>query len=882
MLFPKNKDCFELEMVGDYLVIRGNNPGSMAVGLNYYLREYCNTSVSWYNYNSVAVPEEMPKVKQKVRHEAKAKDRFFLNYCTFGYSFTYWDWPRWERLIDWMALNGVNMPLAITGQEAIWAEVWRDMGMEEQEVLDYFTGPGHLPWQRMGNIDYYDGPLTREWIDAQAELQKKIIDRERAFGMKPVLSAFAGHVPEKIAKGRRHYSCNWNNSDIYRTHFIYPTDPLFFEIQKRYLSAQEKLFGTDHLYAADLFNEMPPPSFEPDSLANISSRMFQSLENCDNKAEWIQMGWMFLSSKDIWTPERISAYLKAVPAGRVKILDYRGEKEEVWKRTEKLYGTPFIWCYLGNFGGNTMLEGCPEVIDGRVSCVLNEAENCTGIGCTPEGLDVNQEVYEYVFDCAWSFHKSPSEWITDVADTHFGRESESFRRGWKMMLDNVLFTYSDTRGTLTNLRPYLIRPTVWTGTCDYFYPENVIPKILDLMLKETSKTDIYAFDVVNLTRQMMGNLFARLKTEYAMAVAASNIREMENKKATMLELMDDLDCLLMCRREFSLKDWVDMARLWGEADDHADEYALNALHLVTIWYDQGKFTLDDYANRNYSGLTKSYYKQRWLAFFDEMEKSFANGKPFDSESFDSAMWQWELTWCNEVANLDNLEDCRGDAVEMSRKMYRKYAPMVFDSSGRKKINRFARTEKYAYENALTKVRPKAVFIGDSITENWQLLDRPFFDRNNFAGRGISGQTSAQLLARIRQDVLALRPEYVVILIGINDFAKNNGEIPAEDILANVKSICDLSRLHGIKPVLCSITPCKQIGWLPDRVNISEEIKMYNSSLKRYAQDNGYIYVDYYSPLSDTDGGLRDDYKYDEVHVNVAAYKKMEEIILSHI
>lgn len=113
----------------------------MAVGLNYYLKHYCHTHVSWYASDSIVMPKELPMVNESVSRQAKCDNRFFLNYCTFGYTMPYWKWQDWERLIDWMALNGVTMPLAITGQESIWYKVWTEMGLSDEEVRAYFTGP---------------------------------------------------------------------------------------------------------------------------------------------------------------------------------------------------------------------------------------------------------------------------------------------------------------------------------------------------------------------------------------------------------------------------------------------------------------------------------------------------------------------------------------------------------------------------------------------------------------------------------------------------------------------------------------------------------------------------------------------------------------------
>ena len=124
----------------------------MAVGLNYYLKYYCNTNVSWFVDDHLDMPATLPAEDKKVTVDARCKDRFFLNYCTFGYTMPWWQWEDWEHFIDWMALNGINLPLAITGQESIWLKVWTKLGLSESEVRNYFTGPAHLPWHRMLNI----------------------------------------------------------------------------------------------------------------------------------------------------------------------------------------------------------------------------------------------------------------------------------------------------------------------------------------------------------------------------------------------------------------------------------------------------------------------------------------------------------------------------------------------------------------------------------------------------------------------------------------------------------------------------------------------------------------------------------------------------------
>ena len=265
----KAADCFSLSSENGKIIVAGNNANSMAMGLNHYIKKYCLTTISWYAGKTVTLPDTLPIVPSKETIEARTGTRFFLNYCTYGYTMPFWQWRDWERFIDWMALNGVNMPLAITGQEAVWYNVWRALGMTDEQVRSYFVGPSYLPWHRMANIDRWNGPLPKSWLDGQVELQKLILQRERELNMRPVLPAFAGHVPAELKSifpdANIKYLGSWGGfDDKYRCHFLDPSEPLFAKIQKLFLEEQTRLFGTDHIFGVDPFNEVDPPSWEPE------------------------------------------------------------------------------------------------------------------------------------------------------------------------------------------------------------------------------------------------------------------------------------------------------------------------------------------------------------------------------------------------------------------------------------------------------------------------------------------------------------------------------------------------------------------------------------------------------------------------------------------
>ena len=194
-------------------------------------------------------------------------------------------------------------------------------------------------------------------------------------------------------------------------------------------------------------------------------------------------------------------------------------------------------------------------------------------------------------------------------------------------------------------------------------------------------------------------------------------------------------------------------------------------------------------------------------------------------------------------------------------------------------NDWANLNKYALENKnLTPVSKSVVFMGDSITEFWKVNDGAFFTDNLFLDRGISGQTTPQMLLRFRQDVIDLKPSIVVILAGINDIAENTGPTTLEQIIANIISMTELAKVNKIKVVLCSVLPANRFNWNP-KMQPADKVIALNQMIKAYATKNKINYVDYYSAMVDDAKGLQAKYGEDGVHPNLEGYKVMEKIIL---
>ena len=335
-LLPKTNDVAAMQLSSDSttntILLRGTSGIEIASALNWYMNDYLNITFDWNTYakgqwngtaqyllntNSSSLP--LPPTTLPIRPRQLSQS-YYLNVCTPGYSLAWSDWSYWQKHIDWAALNGINLPLALTGTEYIWNKVWmEDFNFTSSELAPFFSGPAFLPWYRMGNMRGWGGPLTTEWMTSQKDLQLQILARQRALGMTPVLGAFAGFVPSSFVAKYPHAKVNrapaWANfaqeyGEVYQ---LESTDPLFHTIGSRFIEVQNSIYGTDHIYSCDTFNEMDPTTTNLTELTASSSAVYQAMAASDSDAIWLMQGWLF--QHQYWSAhsERVKAYLDGVP-----------------------------------------------------------------------------------------------------------------------------------------------------------------------------------------------------------------------------------------------------------------------------------------------------------------------------------------------------------------------------------------------------------------------------------------------------------------------------------------------------------------------------------------------------------------------------------------
>jgi lysophospholipase L1-like esterase len=218
-----------------------------------------------------------------------------------------------------------------------------------------------------------------------------------------------------------------------------------------------------------------------------------------------------------------------------------------------------------------------------------------------------------------------------------------------------------------------------------------------------------------------------------------------------------------------------------------------------------------------------------------------------------------------------------------RKLNSKYLILLLTiiMTGKAKAQDWANLNKYKNENILLATpfsgEKRIVYFGDSITEGWGTVSPEFFTGKTYINRGISGQTTPQMLLRFRTDVIELKPKIVVILAGTNDIAGNTGPATLEMILGNLISMCELAKANGIKVILCSVLPAYNYPW-KSGLEPADKIAALNKMIIKYARANNISYVDYYSNMVDERKGLKSIYSQDGVHPNKEGYRVMGPIV----
>lgn len=629
-------DFFELDQKGDKVVIRGNNYVSIATGINWYLKYHAGIHLSW-NGMQATLPEVLPAVTKKERHETGLKLRYDLNYCTFSYTMAFWDWGRWEKEIDWMALHGINLPLAMTGVESVWYNVLKKLGYNKEEINEFISGPGFMAWWLMNNLEGWGGPNPDSWYQQQTVLQKKILKRMREYGIEPVLPGYSGMVPHNA---KEKLGLNVSDPGLWcgyrRPAFLQPTDPRFQEIASLYYKEMEKLFGKANYYSMDPFHE--GGSVAGVDLDAAGKAIMSAMKKVNPKAVWVAQAWQA-------NPR--SKMIENLKAGDMIVLDLFaesrpqwGDSESTWYRKSGFGQHDWIYCMLLNYGGNVGLHGkMAHVIDEFYKAKESPfGKTLCGVGMTMEGSENNPVMFELLTELPWREQRfNKEEWLANYVRARYGSENKTVEEAW-MLLGNSIYNcppQSVQQGTHESI--FCARPSEnayqassWSEMSDYYNPRDVIraARLMVSVADQYKGNNNFEYDLVDIVRQAITER-GRLLYKAVIAAYASGDKplfEMASQRFLQLILLQDE--LLGTRREFMVGNWIDQARNLGKTPEEKALYEWNARVQITTWgnrqaADEGG--LRDYAHKEWNGILKDFYYMRWKAYFDNLTQEM-NGK----------------------------------------------------------------------------------------------------------------------------------------------------------------------------------------------------------------------------------------------------------------
>ena len=622
------------------------------------------------------LPAVLPAVPQKERHETDLKYRYDFNYCTYSYTMAFWDWDRWEKEIDWMALHGINLPLAVVGADVVWYNVLTKLGYTKDEINEFIAGPAFQGWWLMNNLEGWGGPNPDSWYKQRETLQKQILKRMREYGIRPVLPGYSGMVPHN-AKER--LGLNVSDPGLWcgyrRPAFLQPTDPRFNEIADLYYKEMSRLYGKADFYSMDPFHE--GGNVAGVDLNAAGQAIWGAMKKANPKAVWVAQAWQANPRQKM---------IENLPAGDLIVLDLFaesrpqwGDPESTWYRKEGFGKHDWLYCMLLNYGGNVGLHGkMKHVIDEFYKAKTSSfGKTMKGVGMTMEGSENNPVMFELLCELPWRparFDKD--EWLKNYTVARYGKADKAVQDVW-LLLSNTIYncpaknTQQGTHESVFCGRPDydVYQVSSWSEMEPYYKPEDII-RAAGIMLSAADRfkgNNNFEYDLIDIVRQAVAE---KGRLVYPIMIDAYKAGEKELFAASSQRFLDLIllqDKLLAARPEFKVGTWIEKARNLGTTPEEKDLYEWNARVQVTTWgnrvaADEGG--LRDYAHKEWNGLLRDFYYNRWKVWIDR-QKAQLNGAPVKAIDF----YAIEEPWTKQTNPYSSQAE--GDVIEVAKEVYAK-------------------------------------------------------------------------------------------------------------------------------------------------------------------------------------------------------------------
>ncbi len=555
-----------------------------------------------------------------------AKYRTAYNYCTYGYTFSYWTWEEWKTEIDRLSDNGVNQVLVLPGHEKVWQNTLRRLGMSDSDITAFIPAPPFAPWWLMGNLEGLGGPINQSTIDYQAELGRKMVERMRAKGMEPIVNGFVGIVPttlhKYIAKDAKIIPQGRWAGGCQRPAVLSPLDPEFDRIAQIWYEEVKNVYGEVNYFGGDLFHEGGHSGGL--SLAKCAEALQKSMLKANPNAIYILQGWGGNPSDALLSGLDSS---KIVVQSLVKDMYNMGGKGD---KKQPFNGAPWTFALVNNFGGNHGIYGnlhsmatFQERLAQRV-----DTTNFEGFAMLDEGFERNAVNEALWYEMMKSNQKIDlKKFLVNYTQDRYGVDgSDIFMYlSEPNCVYGVQFEQEGVTDFCIGTAPsnQKSKARYWCAGRQYWNLKEMVTATDSLLALDAKGAD-YDYDLVDFERQILDRYALHVRNEMVKAFNAKDLNQFNALFKTFMEVFDDLADLCATHPAFLADCQAEkFAKITGDATTH--KRALNLLH--TTWVERYNTDLNDYASRTNEFIVREYYKKRWKAWGEHLQAQLENKKP---------------------------------------------------------------------------------------------------------------------------------------------------------------------------------------------------------------------------------------------------------------
>ncbi len=640
-------ETFTLSAKNGKITIQATGESAACMALNHYLEHYCHRSMSHMGDNLSPV-DRLPEIGDPLTKRIELPMRYALNYCTFNYTMSFYQWEDWEHELDWMALHGVNLMLMPMGMEKVWQNTLRRFGCSDLQIRNFIPGPAYTAWWLMGNLEGWGGPVSQGFIDGQARMAKRILARMETLGIRPVLQGFYGMVSRSIRE--RHPDAvmpqgMWGFFE--RPDVLKPTGSMFRDMADVYYDEIKKNYGSDiRFFGGDLFHEGGLTGTL--NVADCGLAVQNAMQRNFPGSTWVLQ---------VWGGNPRAELLVKLDREKVLVLDLFGENEEVWNRTQAYGGTPFVWCVVSNFGEQCGMYGKLQRISLQIDKVRNSvyAPYLKGVGVMPEGINNNPVVYDMVLHAPMTDCKiNVEEWLKEYIAYRYGAYNEYIYAAWLIFLQTIYASVPEKYGLPESVfcaRPgtKVINTSSW-GVRARYYDMDFFKEGVRLFLKARNSfenSETYVHDMFDMLRQVQSDKGSRAYDEMIAAIDGKDIARFEHTSNNFLNLLLRQDTLLAQSKNFSIDQWLGQAARFGTTETDRALALKNAKMLLTFWGPDWNpnTTVHDYAAKEWSGMLKTLYYNEWKMFVDVWRKRLEG-----IEMIEPDYYGYQIAWCKKSVN----------------------------------------------------------------------------------------------------------------------------------------------------------------------------------------------------------------------------------------